>query len=343
MFINYRCQVFINPVKFLAFCQKNKYLEHFKIETKQHSGFLYSFLMILIILSKMKSFLLSLILSLMYSAVSAQDNKITLISENVSMTIDPQASGRIISFAINGKNILSGEDVHSFNYGSTLWPAPQSEWHWPPYPALDKEPYAVVLHQPDELLLRSKPDSVSGFQFGKHIMAKTDHFQINYTITNASNHPKKVAAWEVTRVDTSGRAFFPLSGEAPLKKSNLENIYIRDKYLWYEPDYHGMEKSQKYYGYGKKGYLGWVNGNILFVKSFPDITPSQPAPGQAEIEIFAHAEYPYIELENHGPFVALKPGETLNYKVKWYLQIIPEDLEEQIIIELAESFINKIN
>lgn len=287
----------------------------------------------------MKYVLLVAICLLNRSAEIKQDDNLTIQSGNVSITVDPRVSGRIVSFAINGKNVLTDSGVHSFNYGSTLWPAPQSEWRWPPYEALDKDPYQVEISNAREILLKSIPDSVSGLQFSKHFSTKKKYFSIIYSIKNISGKLRKVAAWEVTRVDTSGRAFFPLSGEAPMDKSSLQNIKKIDDYLWYDPDYEKLESSQKYFGYGKKGYLGWVTGNILFVKSFPDIRPDQPAPGQAEIEIFAHAQYPYIELENHGPYVNLQPGETLNYEVKWYLKKLRENLTDEEIIEQAESLV----
>lgn len=280
------------------------------------------------------------IIGVLFLAFSLKnDKKLVLSSGKVKMVIDPQVSGRIISFAYGGINILTGNEVHPENYGSTLWPAPQSIWHWPPYEVLDKNPYQVIRHTNGEILLQSKPDSVSGLQFTKHFVVKDDHFLLKYSIKNISVENKEVAAWEVTRVDTSGRAFFPLSGEAELDKSSLQNIENKNNYLWYYPDYENMENSQKYYGYGKDGYLAWATGNLLFVKSFPDINPAQPAPGQAEIEIFAHSEYPYIELENHGPYRLLNPGETLDYEVKWYLRKISKQMKEEQIIKLAESLI----
>lgn len=273
------------------------------------------------------------------SAELKKDENLTIKSGNVSITVDPQVSGRIVTFALNGKNVLTDQEVHSFNYGSTLWPAPQSEWHWPPYEALDKDPYQIEKYNTREILLKSRPDTVSGLQFIKHFITKKKYISIIYGIKNISSQIRKVAAWEVTRVDTSGRAFFPLSGEPPMDKSSLQNIKITDNYLWYIPDFEKLENSQKYYGYGKKGYLGWVTDNILFVKSFPDIRPEQPAPGQAEIEIFAHSQYPYIELENHGPYVNLQPDEALNYEVKWYLKKLKDNLTDQEIIEQAEGLV----
>lgn len=264
---------------------------------------------------------------------------LTLASGKVTMKIDPQASGRIVVFAIDGNNVLASEAIHPFNYGSTLWPAPQSKWHWPPYPALDNDPYQVIRHEQNEIILQSKPDSISGLQFTKHYFLKNQQFHINYTITNISANQKQVAAWEVTRVDTTGRAFFPLSGQEALSQSSLQNTSIVNGYLWYEPDYHNMQNSQKYFGYGRDGYLAWVTGNVLFVKQFPDIAADQPAPEHAEVEIFAHAQYPYIELENHGPYQILQPGESLHYPVIWYLHKIDEEWNEKKIIDRAESYL----
>ena len=72
-------------------------------------------------------------------------------------------------------------------------------------------------------------------------------------------------------------------------------------------------------------------GDLLFVKNFPNTKVSELPPGQGEVEIFAQEGGLYIELENHGPYTNLKPGEYLTYMEKWYLRkvnpaSIPSDL-----------------
>jgi hypothetical protein len=270
-------------------------------------------------------------------ALTQSGDLLVLSSGNVKMKIDPKVSGRVVYFGTNGKNILSGSEIHSFNYGSTFWPSPQSKWGWPPYEALDKKPYSIESQFKNNILLKSKPDSASGLQLRKHFYIKEEQFHIAYTIKNISDSILEAGPWEVSRVDTGGRAFFKEEDKKPLPASSLKNIEIRDGYLWYHYDPETMEKSQKHFGFGEGGYLAYYIRSMLFVKEFPDIEPYEVAPDHGEIEIFANASYPYIELENHGRFERLAPGDSLIYRVKWYLKEVPVNTSEKKLIKLVES------
>lgn len=49
------------------------------------------------------------------------------------------------------------------------------------------------------------------------------------------------------------------------------------------------------------------------------MTASQPAPNEAEIQIYVNSGKTFIELESQGAYDELKPGESLSYTVRWYL------------------------
>ncbi len=90
--------------------------------------------------------------------------------------------------------------------------------------------------------------------------------------------------------------------------------------------------------------MAHVENEMLFIKVFPDIETGACAPGQAEVEVFAHDEHKYIELETHGEMKALNPGETLVYPVKWYLKPVPEFVGIQpgnlLLIREVEKILN---
>ena len=62
----------------------------------------------------------------------------------------------------------------------------------------------------------------------------------------------------------------------------------------------------------------------MFVKCFPDIRPDEVPPGQGEVEIFVAPKGRYLELENHGKYVELQPGESLMYRQKWFLKDVSD-------------------
>ena len=55
------------------------------------------------------------------------------------------------------------------------------------------------------------------------------------------------------------------------------------------------------------------------MKKFQDLKAGQPAPEEAEIQVYVNRGKSYIELESQGTYTTLKPGESLQWSVKWYL------------------------
>jgi hypothetical protein len=67
-----------------------------------------------------------------------------------------------------------------------------------------------VITQGKRLQLKSQPDSITGYAFTKEFYGNpTDTtVHVKYTIANVSEVEKTVAAWEVTRMPSSGFSFF---------------------------------------------------------------------------------------------------------------------------------------
>jgi len=264
------------------------------------------------------------------------DNDLYVFSDgDNTFTVSAKTGGRIISYTCQGKELLTPSSVHDQNYGATLWPSPQSEWGWPPSPVLDIEPYEANLVG-DILLLASKPDTVSGYLFKKKFSITSEDGAINivYSITNISDSPKQVAAWDVLRT-TGNISFFPVDEMLP--SSNLNGVTIENGILWYDfhPDL--VSKSQKLFSTAKQGWLAHVYNGMLFIKTFPDIPASSLPPKQGEVEIYAHDQGLYIELENHGAYTTLKPGETLEYPQKWYLMAINDMNNHETLLQMVHE------
>jgi len=244
--------------------------------------------------------------------------------------------GRILYYSCQGKELLTSSSVHSQNYGVTLWPSPQSGWGWPPYPVLDIEPYMATLTA-DTLLLVSQPDPKSGYLFRKkfYITAEDSAVNIIYSITNISDRPKQVAAWDVVRT-TGYLSFFPVDQiPASLPSSNLKGVTIENGILWYTFHPDSVSKSQKLFSTAKEGWLAHVYNGMLFIKTFPDIPVFALPPQQGEVEIYAHEGGLYIELENHGRYTILQPGETLVYPEKWYLSVIQDTIIHDVLLQMV--------
>ena len=216
---------------------------------------------------------------------------------NLLFKVDAGVSGTITSFQLNGKELLGQANLHPELYGSTFWPAPQSNWGWPPYPVLDGEPYSAEISG-DTLRMISADCPQSGLKFIKKFIPQPERnrIKIDYVINNISD-------------------------------SIIENVEVDNGVIWYYCNTESFSDGQKLFVSGREGWIAHCEKNLLFIKVFPDIKEGECAPEQAEIEVFANAEFKYIELENHGKFESLKPGESFSYPVHWYLSEIPKELE----------------
>ena len=237
--------------------------------------------------------------------------------------------GRIISLKYGAQELLTQPNEHEM-HGSTFWHDPQSSWNWPPPPVLDNMPYdGGIIERSIHLI--SAFDNDNGLQFEKIFSVNDDRsIKICYHIKNISIVPKSVGPWEITRVPSGGVSFFVQGENAVLPASDLNNITTEKGIVWYQPDNVQFPGGKKYFSTVGEGWLAHVSKNILFVKKFRHIDAKQIAPGQGELEIYAHGDKSYIELENHGEHQNLLPGKSLVYNVQWYLKDLPLDTDHYL-------------
>ena len=103
------------------------------------------------------------------ATVREKDGKFSIAVQNQLLEIDPAVGGRITSLKFEGKDFLTGKDVNDFNWGSTFWNSPQSDWNWPPSSELDNKPYSAKV-EADELIMTSQPDPKTGLLLSKNLL-----------------------------------------------------------------------------------------------------------------------------------------------------------------------------
>ena len=249
-----------------------------------------------------------------------QDQKrIVLQVGDASMKIDADHGGKIMSLKYKNKEVIS-QSRRPEAFGSTFWTSPQKEWNWPPVPEFDKQAYSVE-QRDGSLILTSGLSENMGYRIRKTFATDVadNAFVITYSIINESNETRQVAPWEITRVPNEGIISFdaPLSGITP---AGLLDFHEGDGAVWYEAD--EANENRKVNADGK-GWLAYQHDGLVLVKTFADLTSDQPAPGEAEIQIYVNRGKTYIELESQGAYTTLQPHEELNWTVKWYL--LPAD------------------
>ena len=280
--------------------------------------------------NKLMAALIAVVISGAASAQTVQgsvDEGFTITAGNVTMTVSAKEGGKIMSYKYDDKEMLSQLRMQN-QYGSTFWTSPQKEWNWPPVTEFDRGAYTDetdAANSSKSLVLISQIARKLPFQIQKQYTpdAKGKYIRIAYTIINKGDVERKVAPWEISRVvaDESGLIFFdaPVEGITP---AGLIPFKGEAGASWYNFEQGAQNRKINADG---KGWLAYAANGLLMIKKFDDLTPSQPAPDEAEIQVYVNQGKTYIELESQGEYKTLAPGESLTWTVDWYLIPIKDE------------------
>ena len=245
------------------------------------------------------------------------DSKYAIEMGDLIMVVDAGHGGKILSFKCHDVEVISQSPMRE-TFGSTFWTSPQKEWNWPPVQEYDKMPYSVE-EEEGTLILNSQVSDRLKYRIRKEFATdkKDNSFVITYSIINESGVVRRVAPREITRVPhEDGLIFFdaPVAGITPV---GLMAFTSAEGVSWYRAD--AADSNRKINADGK-GWLAYYNKGLLLVKQFDDLNASQPAPDEAEIQVYVNRGKAHIELESQGAYTTLQPKEELNWTVRWYLQ-----------------------
>ena len=247
--------------------------------------------------------------------ITEAEGKYTIAVGQTTMTIDATRGGKILSYKLGDAEVLNqGRMPNSF--GSTFWTSPQSEWNWPPVAEYDSKPFQAEIVG-DKLVLTGEK-SRFGYSVRKEFTAvpKKGAISITYTIVNESDETRQVAPWEISRVPNGGVLFFDAKAVEPA--NNMAGLPFEYKFdaAWYVMDEAGENRKVNADG---KGWLAFSANGILFVKKFQDLKPEEPAPAEAEIQVYANPGKTFVEIEEQGAYTTLQPGGEVSWTVRWYL------------------------
>ena len=277
------------------------------------------------------SFLMALAICTTASAQNDNEGKYTLKNGNLTMVIDAAKGGKILSFKCGDQEVIS-QLRWPESFGSTFWTSPQKEWFWPPVPEYDKKAYQVE-ERDGVLSMTSEVNDKLKYRIRKAFKTEGQAIAITYSIINESEEMRKVSPWEITRVRNEGGLIFFEAPADSIWPAGLMNF--RDSYgaAWYQPDEAAENRKVNADG---KGWLAYCCNGLLLVKQFEDLDKGQPAPDEAEIQVYVNRGKTYIELESQGAYTTLQPKEELSWTVRWYL------LPCESSSEPSEALVNQV-
>jgi hypothetical protein len=253
--------------------------------------------------------------------------------------------------------------------GHTVWLGPQTEWwakqevdpslthtgaQWPPDPYLAFGRYTIIASTDSSVCLQSPKSPVSGVQLTKEILISgTNKIRFTATIHNIRNEPVAWDLWLNTRLDGKSRVYVPVEGMKNIKKAfsgqgpNSQAIaYTQQQgYLSFVPQFPGPEKKNRFTKLFLQPEAPWIAAftkNHLFIKRFPAHPEASIHPQQALVELYNCMSVDpaecVLELEHHGPYKKLLPGEELSEAEEW--EIMPYTGNRESNAEI--QFLNQI-
>jgi len=263
----------------------------------------------------------------------------------LQVTIRPDRGGRIQSLSYRGRELVMGpQGDPKVHWGNVLWPAPQSDWGWPPPETLDEAPYHL-LNDHGALTLASGVEPQFGYQFVKSywLEPESGSLVLDYRIINQGDQVRRVAPWEVTRVRPRGLVFFPAgasgSNSGPFA---LLNTDTREGITWFRYRSEEIEQNAKVMTDGSGGWLAYLDRGLALIKTFEDVPANKNVPGEGEIQIYTDGERTVMEVEQQGPLTRLAPGESLQWRVRWQLQPVPDDIPAQVGSEALVRWVRQV-
>ena len=138
-----------------------------------------------------------------------------------------------------------------------------------------------------------------------------------------------MAPWEITRVPNGDGVIFFAAADS-IWPAGLMNFETSDGAAWYQTDEAPQNRKVNADG---RGWLAYSADGLLLVKKFQDLQPGQPAPGEAEVQVYVNRGKTYIELESQGAYTLLQPRESLRWTVRWYLLPVDKNLSRKELME----------
>ena len=279
-------------------------------------------------------------LSLGCIAASAQNiktlegSKYSITAGDLTLTVDAGQGAKILSFQYKDKEVLS-QLQRPNAFGSTFWTSPQVEWNWPPVPEYDTKPFTAE-QKNGALVLTGQESPRYHYRIRKEFRPAGNCIEVKYSIINEAAVERKIAPWEISRVPSEGVIFFDATPET-ITPIGLLPVSFEDGASWYQVD---EARANRKINADGSGWYAYANDGLVLVKSFEDIDGTQPAPKEAEIQVYVNAGKTFIELEAQGPYTSLKPGEALNWTVRWYLLPFDGDaVPSKALIDLVNTVV----
>jgi hypothetical protein len=241
--------------------------------------------------------------------------------------------------------------------GHTYWVGPQSAWWlqqdldaerrksravWPPDPFHETARYAVIEQSATRVALVSPPSPVSGLKRRLEVeLVGTRRVRLRVTATNVRDTSVAWGLWSNTRVRPDGWAFVRL-GPGGIRKIDgpgdgspaYPHRLLRG--FFGSPPGEGpippqTQRTSKAFLQPADSQVAYFRGHELLLKRTEPVSDSRLHPEQAPVELYRASgrepEEDLLELEMHGAYETLGPGDAMSFEETWEILDYPGPAE----------------
>jgi len=267
------------------------------------------------------------------------------------VVIVPQAGGRILEYACNGRNVLYLDPAQAGWTAASGKPAPDPcggrfdvgpEFILPRRPALWLEAWDVIEVSARTATLRSAIDPATGLQVTRTFILdeNSTRLRCRQTMRNCTAHTVTCCYWSRTLATGHGIVLIPLSPWSRFPKHYI--MYGPGPVMNYMPDDPAIRQREGFleiFGPPERPKLGLdaqtgciayaTREDLLFIKRFT-VYPERPYAEMAGLTISIwYKETSRCELEPIGPLETLEPHAEASFEESWALHAFafPRDKE----------------
>ena len=221
---------------------------------------------------------------------------------------------------------------------------PERKGGWPPDPWQIYGHFKLVEKTDSAVKLQGPPSEATGIQMTKTFTLKADgDVEVTVTASNMRKTPVAWAIWSNTRVPVQAHSYVLLGESTRMRFSfrtgqPLAHTYVRykiiDGFFAYQtrsvPEGFVRQSGKVFFSNTPGDAIAAFVGDTLFVKRVPITPRDKLPPDQGYIELYSHIhpeQGAIVELEMHGPYTRLAPGESMAMAETWQLHPYdgPED------------------
>jgi len=249
---------------------------------------------------------------------------------------------------------------------------PQSEWwthqdinksrrdnkaDWPPDPYLIYGNYDIVKQNDSYIKMTGPASPVSGVKFIKEISIENNG-SVKFTVTAENIREVNVSLdlWMNTRLDGFAKGYVPIDENGILKlvkkesdNSEVTPYRIEEDYFYFNPsipEHPRREQVQEVHLNPRAGFIAGFNKRQMLIIRFEKLNKQLVHPEHGLVELYnfvnEKGDDTLLELEVHGAYRTLLPGETMSWTETWELYPYHGNTNTCQQIKYLQSYVNRM-